>query len=227
MWYSKIHTVSMGMYDYEDVINELWERIYMLLKRGSYDFTKSSMTTWLYMVCPQQLDRIWRIQNMQIRYPGDKKAPTSLYSVIGEDKDSYLIDFIIDPQGAFEDKIVQDDWVYDCVYLSKLLIDQLQERERIIYMHSIKGLTLEQSAIVFGITKERIRQIRLKLHRRIIVLKKKINQGKLDHKKAMEFAYALLDDKDDEEISEIYGYDFATVRISREILSIAGLYEGR
>ena len=94
--------------------------------------------------------------------------PISLYAPVGEDEDSYLLDFVPDEVNVTEDAA-------DGQELHKVLmdvLDTLSEREKrvLILRFGVDGKdrrTLREVGKVFGVTRERIRQIEAKALRRM------------------------------------------------------------
>jgi RNA polymerase primary sigma factor len=90
--------------------------------------------------------------------------PVSLETHVGEEDDSSLGDFVVDPSGATPQKIAAKKLLVEAI---EAALDELNERERAIVRMRF-GLddgqvhTLEEVGQSFGVTRERIRQIESK-----------------------------------------------------------------
>jgi RNA polymerase sigma factor (sigma-70 family) len=217
-WIWSVNRATMNMYDYEDVFNEIWE--FVIRRLPYYDASKSSMTTFLYMVCDQAGERIANYYNRQMRNPGEEIA--SLDMEFGEEKDLKMIDMIIDPVHNTEDEIISEVMIYEYIYFLKDFIKGLNKQQQIVYLHRIKGFTLRESANILCVTYQRIEQICHTIQKK--VFKKRASLKRMSYTNSDQFAILLLSTEDDDVISEKSECDLATVKICREILSIAGLY---
>jgi RNA polymerase primary sigma factor len=97
------------------------------------------------------------------------KEPVSLDTPIGEDEDSYLGDFIIDPKIASPtDAILQMDLSEKT---RKVLTSLTPREEKVLKMRfgidEKQDYTLEEVGEKFGVTRERIRQIEVKALRKL------------------------------------------------------------
>ncbi len=96
------------------------------------------------------------------------QEPVSLYTSIGEDEDSFLIDFIPDKNNITEEE--SDQLELNRVVMD--ILDTLSEREKrvMILRFGLDGKdprTLQEVGQEFGVTRERIRQIEAKALRRL------------------------------------------------------------
>ncbi len=91
-------------------------------------------------------------------------SPVSLDTPIGEDDDNTLADFVPDENFASpEDKAVKTD----CAEQIQVILDTLPERERGVLtlrfgLDGNNAKTLEEVGVIYGVTRERIRQIESK-----------------------------------------------------------------
>ena len=95
--------------------------------------------------------------------------PTSLDASIGEDDDSSLGDFVQDENAADADTIITN---YELTEILRTLMGPLTEREKgvLVYRFGLDGaapLTLEEVGEIYGVTRERIRQLEAKAIRKI------------------------------------------------------------
>lgn len=94
--------------------------------------------------------------------------PTSLQAPVGEEEDSTLSDFIPDENHSVEDE-------YNKIELSnavKGILNELSEKESEVIKYRFgfyndKVYTLEEVGLIFGVTRERIRQIECKALRKL------------------------------------------------------------
>jgi RNA polymerase sigma factor (sigma-70 family) len=217
-WLWSINRASMNLYDYEDVCNEIWE--FVIRRLHSYNTSKSSMTTFLYMVCNQAGERITTYYGRQMRNPGEDVY--SLDMEYGEDDDLKMLDMIVDPVHNTENEIVSEVMLYEYIYFLKDFIKGLNHQQQIVYLHKIKGLTLEESASILCVSRQRVDQIYNKIQEKI--LRKRASLDRISYAKSDQFAISLLSNEDDDTISEKLDCDLATIKICREVLSAAGLY---
>jgi RNA polymerase primary sigma factor len=101
------------------------------------------------------------------------EVPVSLYTPLGEDEDSTLIDFVPDLESNVEDVVVKSG-LHDDIMQA---LSGLTEREREVIMLRFgigydNPMTLEEVGKVFNVTRERIRQIEAKALRKLRYLKK-------------------------------------------------------
>lgn len=218
-WLLPIKMASMYIYDFEDLCNEIWEFVFRRLPY--YDSSKSSMTTFLYMVCGQSCERIANHYNRKFRNPGE-----DIYSLdmeLGEDEgDLKLLDLVVDPLHNTEDEVLSEIMLYEYIYFLKDFVKSLNHQQQIVYLHKIKGYPLQHSADILCVSRQRVDQIYNKIHEK--VLRKQASLNRQSYTKSDHFAISLLSNDDDDIISERLGCDLATVKICREILSITGLY---
>ena len=96
------------------------------------------------------------------------ETPVSLYTPLGEDDDSVLIDFVPDLESGVEEFVVNsglhDDIMQALSVLSEREKQVLMLRFGIGYEHP---MTLEEVGNVFNVTRERIRQIEAKALRKL------------------------------------------------------------
>ncbi|HQZ14569.1 MAG TPA: RNA polymerase sigma factor RpoD [Acidimicrobiia bacterium] len=103
------------------------------------------------------IEKIREIERIQ-------QDPVSLEMRVGEDDDSSLGDFVVDPSGSTPQKIAARKLLVEAI---ETALDELNERERAIVRLRF-GLddgqvhTLEEVGQTFGVTRERIRQIESK-----------------------------------------------------------------
>lgn len=103
------------------------------------------------------IEKIREIERIQ-------QDPVSLETRVGEEDDSMLGDFVVDPSGSTPQKIAARKLLVEAI---ETALDELNERERAIVRMRF-GLddgqvhTLEEVGQTFGVTRERIRQIESK-----------------------------------------------------------------
>jgi RNA polymerase sigma factor (sigma-70 family) len=216
-WSPRLNRETYGLYDFEDLENEIWEMV--LLKLPSYDSSKSAMTTWLYMICSQAPQRIKAYHQMPKRNPGERGilSLNTVFTLDGEGEE--LLSLISDPKSTFEKNVVYDCYIVEFVYRMKNFLDNLTEREQIIYLHSLKGMTLQESGNILGVTRERIRQLKEKIDNKVFNV---VYNGTkcISMEKAYNYFNHLISCEDDDTICETYEYNLGTIKICREILSI-------
>lgn len=110
----------------------------------------------------------WRIEDVE-RVSSIVTNPTSLDASIGEDDDSSLGDFVQDENAADADTIITN---YELTEILRTLMGPLTEREKgvLVYRFGLDGaapLTLEEVGEIYGVTRERIRQLEAKAIRKI------------------------------------------------------------
>lgn len=110
----------------------------------------------------------WRVEDVE-RVSSIVTNPTSLDASIGEDDDSSLGDFVPDENAADADTIITN---YELTEILRTLMGPLTEREKgvLVYRFGLDGaapLTLEEVGEIYGVTRERIRQLEAKAIRKI------------------------------------------------------------
>ncbi len=110
----------------------------------------------------------WRVEDVE-RVSSIVTNPTSLDASIGEDDDSCLGDFVQDENAADADTIITN---YELTEILRTLMGPLTEREKgvLVYRFGLDGaapLTLEEVGEIYGVTRERIRQLEAKAIRKI------------------------------------------------------------
>lgn len=110
----------------------------------------------------------WRVEAVE-RVSSIVTNPTSLDASIGEDDDSSLGDFVQDENAADADTIITN---YELTEILRTLMGPLTEREKgvLVYRFGLDGaapLTLEEVGEIYGVTRERIRQLEAKAIRKI------------------------------------------------------------
>ena len=110
----------------------------------------------------------WRVEDVE-RVSSIVTNPTSLDASIGEDEDSSLGDFVPDENAADADTIITN---YELTEILRTLMGSLTEREKgvLVYRFGLDGaapLTLEEVGKIYGVTRERIRQLEAKAIRKI------------------------------------------------------------
>lgn len=110
----------------------------------------------------------WRVEDVE-RVSSIVTNPTSLDASIGEDEDSSLGDFVPDENAADADTIITN---YELTEILRTLMGPLTEREKgvLVYRFGLDGaapLTLEEVGEIYGVTRERIRQLEAKAIRKI------------------------------------------------------------
>lgn len=110
----------------------------------------------------------WRVEDVE-RVSSIVTNPTSLDASIGEDDDSSLGDFVQDENAADADTIITN---YELTEILRTLMGPLTEREKgvLVYRFGLDGaapLTLEEVGEIYGVTRERIRQLETKAIRKI------------------------------------------------------------
>lgn len=103
------------------------------------------------------IDKIREIERIQ-------QDPVSLETRVGEEDDSMLGDFVVDPTGSTPQKVAARKLLEEAV---EKALDELNERERAIVrlrfgLEDGQVHTLEEVGQAFGVTRERIRQIESK-----------------------------------------------------------------
>lgn len=218
-WVHKINKASCGLYEFQDLANELWIRVWQILPK--YDSKKAKMSTYIYLTCQQNADRIWRWHSAALRSPGERYGVLSLDFEINDDQDLALHQVLADPFNVI-DNFESESELFFQLYTLQLFISKLTHREQIIYYHQMKKMTMRESGDVLALTHERIRQIR------DAILKKQhhffLKYEQATFKESSEFSTSLLSRKSDEEICDEMGYDLAVVKICREVLQAADLY---
>jgi transcriptional regulator len=173
------------------------------------------------MICNQAGERISTHYSRHVRNPGD-----DIYSLdmeLGEDEgDLKMLDLVIDPVHNTEDEVVSEVMLYEYIYFLKDFIKGLNYQQKVVYLHRIKGLSFQQTADVLCVSRQRIDQIYDRILQK--VMRKRASLKYVSYAKSDLFAISLLSNEDDDAISEKLDCDLATVKICREILSIAGLY---
>ncbi|HMS24652.1 MAG TPA: RNA polymerase sigma factor RpoD [Acidimicrobiia bacterium] len=103
------------------------------------------------------IEKIREIERIQ-------QDPVSLETRVGEEDDSMLGDFVVDPSGSTPQKIAARKLLVEAI---EQALDELNERERAIVrlrfgLDDGEVRTLEEVGQAFGVTRERIRQIESK-----------------------------------------------------------------
>lgn len=95
----------------------------------------------------------------------DGRAIVSLNQLVGEEEDIELGDFVVDPEAEYENSVIDNLFTDD--FKDILMNSGLSERDlEILYMrygfYDGRKYTLEQVGEVYGITRERVRQVEAK-----------------------------------------------------------------
>ncbi|KAA1036893.1 sigma-70 family RNA polymerase sigma factor [Macrococcus equipercicus] len=127
-----------------------------------------------------------QIENLLLYDHLYNQAQVSLSTYVGEDKDSTIGDFIVEPievnQSMFGNDLVENEAFKNELnrYINKLIEKECKPREAdvIIKRFGLNGLevmTLEEIGLDHGVTRERIRQIEAKALRKLSKHKAKLN----------------------------------------------------
>ena len=131
----------------------------------------------------------WSVKDIE-RIRSAVMTPTSLDAPVGEEEDSCLADFVQDENSMTADTIVSNNELSDIL---KTLMSGLTDREKgvLIYRFGLDGgkpLTLEEVGNIYGVTRERIRQLeakairRMKYSRKRWLLKDYVDPSRLQNK---------------------------------------------
>lgn len=223
-WYASIGPVSMGMYEANDVHNELWEHIWRSLPK--YDSEKSNLLTWLYLICNSKAGMLYRNLSMSIRCP--EMDNIYLYDTVSEaDETIEFIDMIMDPRDAFSDTSLDEMKIYDYIYVLKDFVEGLGYNQKVVYLQCIRRNMVEREiASLLGLSQSYICRIKNNLMSKAFKLWNKLDDIRINHTKADKFALALLGPETDDELSDKLDCSLAVVKVCREVLSIANLYSG-
>ena len=96
------------------------------------------------------------------------EAPVSLYTPLGEDDDSLLVDFVPDEEKCVEESVINSGLHDDVMKALSILSER--EREVLMLRFGIEGdhpMTLEEIGRILTVTRERIRQIEAKALRKL------------------------------------------------------------
>lgn len=215
----RINIASFGLYDLEDIMSEIWEFVWYKLPQ--YDHTRAGMVTWLYLMANSRAGKILRRFRAQIH--GDGKYVNSFNVLVPgkEDKDVELIDTYLDPLSAFENRTVEQYAFYEYLYTLNLILIQMSQKEKIVYLNRMRGMKQHQVAEMIYVSQVQVSRI----HRRVIAIvvqnfeKLKNSSDFVDPLIAIEFAEHLLSDETDDDLSDLYDYDLGSIKICREIIS--------
>lgn len=215
---------TFNLMDYEDTLQEIWT--YLIENMPKYDHKRSSIVTWLYLMCPYKPNRILRDFNAGIRKP--EGGITYYEKNIDNDsdrsnKDITYLDMLIDPKGAIEDQIVSDNFLYEYIYILKEFVSSLKEVQQVVYIHAIKGLSQNQSSSIINISQAQISRYRMKIYDKLLKFKKNFN--KYDINKSKDFTIKLLSKKDDDELAVELECKLAVIKICREVLFLTDIYD--
>lgn len=228
-WFKRIKATTSGMYDFEDLEQELWMRILHFLPK--YNIEKSKPSTWLYMVCEHGMVRLNNHYSRHKRSAHDNEGNTLVdysldYELGTEDGDLKLIDTLVDPLSFVEERAIGDLQAYEYVYIIKNFLSSLKYPEhKLMYLHMVQGRDQTDSANIIGCTRQNVSRVRANIISKTIWYKD--NGMKIDYAKAIEFTGHLLSDKNDVQLSEELKTDLATIKICREILAAVDLYDIR
>lgn len=223
-WHASIGPISMGMYESTDVHNELWEHIWRNLPK--YNSEKSNLLTWLYLVCNSKAGMLYRNLSMAMRCP--EVDNLYLYDTVSETEDTIeFIDMIMDPRDAFSDTSLDEMKIYDYIYILKDFVEGLGYNQKVVYLQSIRhDMTEHEISGILGISQSYVCRIKNNLMKKALKLWNKIDNSKIDHRKADKFALILLGSETDDELSDKLDCSLAVIKVCREVLSIANLYSG-
>lgn len=110
----------------------------------------------------------WSVEELE-KIRNAATTPTSLDAPVGEEEDSCLADFVQDENSMTADAIVSN---YELTEILNILMKNLTDREKgvLVYRFGLDGkkpLTLEEVGKIYGVTRERIRQLEAKAMRKI------------------------------------------------------------
>lgn len=221
-WLGVIQKSSAYLYDIDDIINDLWMGV--ISKLSLYDAERSNMTTFLYMICNQKGERINKWFNCQSRNPGEDMSVVSI-DLTYDDDYSNVITLGILPEEETENKVTLSDSIVESMHFIRFVTLSMDERLQTIYLHMIRGMTLQQTADSLGLSRERIRQLRTRIQNKLENGKKSFN--KYNFEKSDIFIESLFSNQSDIAISKELSIPVGTIRICREILTQMDCYHRR
>lgn len=215
----RLRRVSMGLYQDEDVNNEFWENI--ILQLPKYDPERATMTTFMHVICATIFDRLNRYHATQKRNPGEEMTPTSVDMTFGEDNDLSLLSLIEDPVNILE-HITSESQLFEHLYFIKKFVSGMKHNYQMVFYHQVKGMTLQESGDILGVTRERVRQIRIMISERRDSMLEKFRET--SHRESDSFGTMLFSSLSDDELADKIDCSLAVIKICRELLSMIDLY---
>jgi RNA polymerase sigma factor (sigma-70 family) len=213
-----VQQFTSNLYDFDDLENEIWW--WIINKLPTYDYKKSSMTTFIYMLGKSRALRIRYLSEMKKRCP--EESTLSLDSTYGENDDFTIMNILFDPDTTIEDRVISDIYMQDCVYMLSRILEGMKDTHKLVFLHNIYGMTLEQSGNIIGLTRERIRQLRVKIQKRIVA--SNILEKKVDYERSKVYITTLMSKKTDDDVSDELHVSLHTVKVCRFLLGRTGFY---
>lgn len=224
-WWIPISRVSGGLYQYDDVYSEFWEIVYR--KLPTYDWQRSNVVTWIYLMCTGRAGKILRSYNA-IKRGKNEVFHVSLNDVFfssGGEDDIEFIDRLADPNAAFDEKTVNDMELFEYIYILNEMLLKMNHAEKIVYLNRMRGMTQASIAKLIGRSQVQVSRI----HSRILSFatqeRAKFKHEYMNPQVVLNFAAHLLSKKEDEDLCDEYQYDLGSVKICREVLHLTHLYK--
>lgn len=213
---------SLGLYMYEDVYNECWE--WIIRRLPTYSTERANMMTFIYLMCKSCCCRLLYTWHMQVRSPGKGMTPLSLDMESDRDDENYtLMSVLEDPVNVLE-QVSDELQLFEHLYFIQKFVNKLNSKYKQVYYHQIKGLTLQESGDIILVTRERIRQMRLAIETKRNTMYEWFKDQD-NYNEAVKFGSLLLSSIPDDDLADQLDCNLATIKICRELLELAGLYD--
>lgn len=221
----RIQKKTFGLYEFDDITQEVW--LFLWEKLPKYDWTKSNVMTWLYLMGNSRCSKIVRYYEAKHRQPEkDIKSIHMPYDFGGDNDKLELIDMIVDPSFAFEQAVLEERLLFSYLYLLRKVIESLSNTEKVTYRLMVQGdMTQSRIAGFLGLSQVQISRIEKKIIEQALEIWNRMEDVDVDLKKADKFGIALLGPESDDSLSDRLNCDLAVIKICREILIIVDLYE--
>jgi RNA polymerase sigma factor (sigma-70 family) len=221
LYFNAIQKAHGNMYEFEDITQELWCFLYDRLKTH-YNSEKANIITFLYSILPNEAKMIIRQGSSFTRKANGEALSLDTPATDDDGRSSAtMLDFIIDPGESLEFSVIDETALYEDIYWLSKFMETLTDVQKIVYLHSVKKLTQDQTSKILGISRSYVSRLQRNIYSKITAFLDRPH--KVDYKRADKFTLSLLSNESDEQVSIKTKCDLAAVKSCREILAEANI----